>query len=153
MKEANVLTFSTREIKPKGSIKEPGSTIVLFPPMVNMRKEEEKVDYDSLKDSAFDWIMSIIEYRGGTNDTLRLSNLNSLVFNYGNHVSMFEREGIAYMRVYWQSSNKSIIYEIKGYDKIKKNSPESTRLLLMNGIYAFLHAEDPDKCKQIFQTT
>lgn len=156
MKETKVLAFSTKRIKSTESIKEPKeprSTVVLFPPMTNKHSEEKKVDYDSYRSAAFDWIVSIIEYRGGTNDTLKLNNLRDLVFNYANHISMFERDGIAYMRVFWPSSGKSLIYEIEGFDKLIKNSPELTRLLLMNGNYAFLNAEDPDRCKLVFKTT
>lgn len=150
-KEKSVLDFPKEKVTAPKEVSDK-SKLVLFPPIASKETKSKVVDYETLRKKAYDWVDEIVKYNGGPAETIRLSNLDDLVFNYGNHISLYSQSNNAYMRVYWPVSGKSIIYAVDGYDRISKNSPELTRLLVMNGLYSYLKSEDPDLCYQVFKT-
>ena len=71
---------------------------------------------------------------------------------YGVHISWFESpEGDrALARVYWTADRKIMYYRLNNLPELRREHPELTALMLLNGVYAYLKAEQPLLCRGMF---
>lgn len=129
------------------------ATMLRIPPDRTVNPNRiQKIKPLSMVEDAYRWILEMIE--GRNVQKIKLYGLHGMVFNYSTHVSFYHSDGKpAYMRVYWPQEGKVKYYEVEDYEELYKKDAEITKLLLRNGEYAFLQANDPFKCFDIYRTT
>lgn len=103
-------------------------------------------------ESAYFWIKELL----AASDSIREFNgsFSDLTENYSTHVSVFasDVEHKCYLRVFWPESQKALYFEVKNFEKNRKETPELFKLLQRNGVYAYLRSNDPEECQRVFHT-
>lgn len=127
--------------------------LLFFPPKNSTETEKKIVDMEQLATRAYNWLIRVErpqETKGL--ETIYLNDFHSLTLGYGNHISLFRKNGCpTYMRVYWPNSRKVIYYIVDNYSRVNEYSPEITALLIRNGVYAYLQLTDKQQCFEIFK--
>lgn len=121
---------------------------------INPERPASEIKPLSKTEESYEWLLKLID--GYDIKGIKLYDIRNYVANYKTHVSMYHsdaKDKPAYMRIYWPLSGKAKYYKVDDFDELRENNKELTDLLLRNGEYAFLSANDPDACFEVYRST